>query len=213
MVDVELQHIVRLAPNARSSYRDAFAHGQPVLDAAGISASALRVTHFMAQVLHECGGLTIQFENLNYSAARLPKVWPRRFRPTGPLDPALYANNAEKLANEVYGGRLGNTAPGDGFRFRGRGMLQVTGRDGYRQVSAELRRHDPTAPDFETDPDLVISADWALKVAAALWTWKGCNAFADSDSVEKVTQRINGGQIGIADRKDWLRRCKALWLP
>lgn len=210
-VSVSLSQILHLAPSARSSYRNAIAAGQPVLDAHGISASALRVAHFFAQVLHECGGLTIQFENLNYSAKRLPQVWPKRFKPTGPLEPADYANNPEKLANEVYGGRMGNTQPGDGFRFRGRGMLQVTGRDGYRQVTRVMRQFDAGAPDLEADPDLTISPLWSLHAAAALWTWKGCNVLADQDSVERVTRAINGGQVGIADRRDWLRKTRLVW--
>src|ERR1700704_5169576 len=92
---VTLEQIATLAPSARSSYRDAFAAGQDVLDRFGISDTPLRVAHFMAQILHESGGLTIQFENLNYSAERLPRFWPKRFRPVGPLDPAAFAHNAE----------------------------------------------------------------------------------------------------------------------
>lgn len=211
MIKVSLEQIQRLAPNARSSYREAFAKGQNVLDIAEISVNTLRTAHFMAQVLHECGGLAILVENLNYSAKRLPQVWPSRFQPHGPLDPHRYANNAEKLANEVYGGRMGNTAPGDGFRYRGRGMLQLTGREAYRQMTTALRRYDRAAPDFEAEPDQVLNPAWSLHVAAATWVWKGCNAMADVDSVEKVTRKINGGQIGIGDRREWLLRCKAVW--
>lgn len=126
---VTLDQITQLAPSARSSYRDAFAAGQPVLDQFEISATPLRVAHFMAQMMHESGGLTIQFENLNYSPERLPKVWPTRFQPKGPLDPAQFAHNSERLANEVYArAELGNTEPGDGFKYRGRGLLQLTGK-------------------------------------------------------------------------------------
>ena len=99
-VKVTSDQILHLAPNARSSYREAFQKGQAVLDQYKISETPLRVAHFMAQVLHETGGLAIQFENLNYSAERLPKVWPSRFKPKGPLNPADYANNPQKLANE-----------------------------------------------------------------------------------------------------------------
>src|SRR5262245_58038371 len=104
-VSVTLSQVLHLAPNTRSSYRAAFENGQAVLDQHKISDTPLRVAHFIAQVLHESGGLTIQFENLNYSAERLPKVWPSRFKPEGPLNPADYAQNPQKLANEVYGGR------------------------------------------------------------------------------------------------------------
>src|SRR5262245_12277301 len=98
-VNVTIAQVLRLAPNVRTAYRDAFQNGQPIFDRYDISANKLRVAHFMGQVLHESGGLTIQFENLNYSTVRLPQVWPSRFKPKGPLDPAAYAHNPEKLAN------------------------------------------------------------------------------------------------------------------
>lgn len=210
-VTVSIEQILQLAPSARSSYRDAFAAGQAVLDRFAISEQPLRMAHFMAQILHESGGLTLQFENLNYSAERLPKVWPKRFRPLGPLDPAAFAHNPERLANEVYGGRMGNVAPGDGFRYRGRGLLQLTGRDSYAQATAILRPSFAQAPDFTVEPDAVIAADWCLKVAAAEWSAKGCNALADQNSIRAVTRAINGGLIGLAERSEWLRRCRFVW--
>lgn len=210
-VQITDKAIALLAPSARSSYRDAFAKAQPVLDQFGISDSPLRMAHFMAQVLHESGGLMIQFENLNYSPERLPKVWPSRFQPTGPLNPNDYAHNPQKLANEVYGKRMGNTAPNDGFTYRGRGLLQLTGKDSYQQATRIVRGSIPDAPDFVQAPDAVISADWCVKVAAAEWQQKGCNAMADADSITQVTRAINGGLIGLAERKEWLRRTKAVW--
>ncbi|BDT70430.1 hypothetical protein os1_46230 [Comamonadaceae bacterium OS-1] len=210
-VHVNLDQIAQLAPSARSSYRDAFASGQAVLDAFTISDSPLRIAHFMAQMLHESGAFTIQFENLNYSAERLPKVWPKRFQPIGQLDPAVFAHNPEKLANEVYGGRMGNVAPGDGFKFRGRGLLQLTGKDSYLEATTILRKNFADAPEFKNEPDEVISAKWCLKVAAAEWFSKGCNKIADQDAIHKVTQTINGGQVGIAERIEWLKRTKVIW--
>jgi putative chitinase len=100
-VTVTLDQILHLAPNARSSYREAFQNGQPLLDQFSISDNPLRLAHFMAQVLHESDGLANQIESLNYSAERLSKVWPSRFQPTGPLDPADFAHNQQKLGNEV----------------------------------------------------------------------------------------------------------------
>lgn len=210
-VQVTLEQIVPLAPNARSSYRDAFAAGQDVLDRFAISASPLRVAHFMAQILHESCGLTFQFESLNYSADRLPKVWPTRFKPTGPLNPADFAHNSQKLANEVYGGRMGNTADNDGFTYRGRGLLQLTGKDSYAGATALLRKSFPDAPDFTVDPDAVIGSAWCLRVAAAEWFSKGCNALADRGSISAVTRAINGGLIGLAERTEWSKRTKFVW--
>jgi putative chitinase len=210
-VNVTLDQILRLAPNARSSYREAFQNGQSVLDQSGISATPLRVAHFMAQVLHESGGLALQIESLNYSAERLPKVWPSRFRPTGPLDPAAFAHNEQKLGNEVYAGRMGNTDPNDGFTYRGRGLLQLTGKESYREATTRLRTQNPAAPDFVASPDAVFSAQWCLAVSAVEWEFKRCNVFADQDDIRKVTRAINGGLIGLSDRIEWLKLTKAVW--
>ena len=210
-VRVTLEEILRLAPNARSSYREAFRNSQPVFDQFGISETPLRVAHFMAQVLHESGGLANQIESLNYSAERLPKVWPSRFKPSGPLDPADFAHNQQKLGNEVYGGRMGNLGPNDGFTYRGRGLLQLTGRDSYQEATTILRAQNPAAPDFVATPDDVFGAEWCVAIAAAEWASKGCNALADQDDIRKVTRAINGGLIGLSDRTEWLRLTKAVW--
>jgi len=210
-VQVTLQQILSLAPSARSSYRDAFAAGQPVLDQFGISETPLRIAHFVAQVMHESGALTIQFENLNYSPERLPKVWPSRFLPKGPLNPIEFAHNPEKLGNEVYGGRMGNINPGDGFLYRGRGLLQLTGKDSYSEATNILRKSDLNAPDFTEVPDVVIDMQWCLKVAASEWSSKGCNEAADQDLINTVTRRINGGLIGLAERIEWTKRTKFIW--
>ncbi len=209
---VTINQILQLAPNARSSYREAFQNGQPVLDRTGISDTSLRVAHFLAQVLHESSGLAIQFENLNYSAERLSIVWSSRFKPRGPLDPNDYAFEPEKLANAVYGGRMGNTEPGDGFRYRGRGLLQLTGKDIYQTARQHLRATYPDAPDLVVNPDEVISATWCLTIAAAEWNARGCNALADQDDIRAVTRAINGAYTGLSDRTEWLRRTKAVWL-
>lgn len=189
-------------------YAAAFGDAQAVLDQYGISASGLRLAHFMAQVLHESGGLRIETENLNYHAHRLAQVWPQRFLPRGPLDPRDYALDPEKLANSVYGGRMGNSAPGDGYAYRGRGLLQLTGRDSYRNATRIARASDSQAPDFEAAPDQVLAAPWELRLAAAEWESKDCNYFADMDNLARVTRAINGGYIGLRERAAWLRLTK-----
>jgi len=210
-VNVTLDQIRGLAPNARSSYREAFRNGQSILEQCGVTATPLRVAHFMAQVLHETGGLAIQIESLNYSPKRLPAVWPTRFKPKGPLEPADFAHNQEKLGNEVYGGRMGNTGPNDGFTYRGRGLLQLTGKESYQKATASLRAQNPAAPDFVVSPDEVFSAMWCVQVAAAEWAAKGCNPHADQDNVQRVTRAINGGLVGLGDRIEWLRLTRAVW--
>jgi predicted chitinase len=100
---------------------------------------------------------------------------------------------------------MGNDQPGDGYLFRGRGMLQTTGRDAYTAFGKTLG-HDLTKT-----PDDAFSAGWSLKLACAVWTAAGCNAAADQDDVKAVTRAINGGLIGLAGRTDWLRKAKAVW--
>lgn len=208
---VTLEQIHQLAPGVRDGYAAAFAAGQRQLDDFGISASPLRVAHFIAQLMHESGGLTREYENLNYSARRLVQVWPWRFQPHGPLDPDDYAHNARKLAIEVYGGRMGNTGPQDGYLYRGRGLLQLTGKANYLAATGRVRRCLPEGPDFASDPDAVLAPQWCLAVAAGEWASRGCNALADLDDLEQITRRINGGTTGFAMRQEWLRQAKLVW--
>jgi len=84
-------------------------------------------------------------------------------------------------------------------------------REAYAAATALLRRDYPEAPDFTAEPDAVIAADWCLRVAAAEWSAKGCNALADKDALVAVTRAINGGTIGLAERREWLRRARFLW--
>jgi putative chitinase len=212
-VTVSLDQIIRIAPDCAAVYRAAIATGQLILDRYEITGAPLRVAHFFAQVLHETGALTREHENLNYSARRLPKIWPTRFRPQGPLNPAHYAHRPQKLANAVYGGRMGNTAPGDGYLYRGRGMLQLTGKDSYAHATTLLHLDTTSAPDLTREPDAVVSAAWSLHVAAAEWFARGCNEAADQDDVALVTRLINGGSIGLAERIVWTRRTRAVWPP
>ena len=210
-VAVTPDQLARLAPECCSAYRDAFAVGQLVLDRHAISMTPTRVAHFMAQVLHESGALTLQYENLRYSARRLRMIWPRRFRPLGPLRPADYAWQPEKLANAVYGGRMGNDKRGDGFLYRGRGLLQLTGKDGYARATTLLQRRLPHAPDLVREPDQVVSAQWCLAVAAAQWAERGCNEAADQDDIARITFLISGGAVGLGQRIMWTARTRLLW--
>ena len=158
----------------------------------------------MAQILHESGGLKVLEEDMNYRAERIVQVWPRRFRSVEEARP--YAHNPEKLANKVYGGRMGNTQQGDGWRFRGRGLLQVTGREDYEKYGGRL------GIDLANAPELAVDPAWTLKIAAEEWGAKNCNALAVADSVRRVTRAINGAEIGLASRQDWLIKTKRVWL-
>jgi putative chitinase len=211
-VAVTLAQLDQLAPKCSTAYRLAFGEGNPVLAHYGIAENGLRIAHFMAQLLHESGALTLEDENLRYSPQRLPQVWPHRFRPLGPLDPRKYAWNPEKLGNEVYRGRMGNSQPGDGYLFRGRGMLQLTGRENYAHATTLLQASVASAPDLTREPDAVVSAQWSLHVAAGAWEARGCNEAADQDDVAKVTFLINGGDLGLAERIIWTSKTRAIWL-
>lgn len=205
IVKITTEQLARLAPNARQNYKDAFARADTVLATYGINKNALRLSHFMAQVLHEVGGLTILIENMNYRAERIVQVWSSRFPTVASAEP--FAHNPEKLANKVYGGRMGNNQTGDGFRFIGRGLIQLTGRESYKKFGDRL------GVDLTANPDLAFSAEWALKIAAEEWKEKDCNALADADDLRKITRAINGGLIGLESRRGWLEKTKRIWLP
>jgi putative chitinase len=188
-------------PRAPEVDLDAFiTSGIEALRDAGILEMANRLQYFLAQLGHESNGLTHKEENLNYSAQRLTEIWPSRF-PT--LDSAKpFAFNPEKLANKVYGGRMGNTEPGDGYRYRGRGYIQLTGRETYREIGKIA------GLDLEANPELASKPENAVKIACAFWTWKKINKQCDAGDFTGVTQRINGGTNGLSDRLDWLRKVK-----
>ncbi len=151
-----------------------------------------RFDHFMAQVSHESQGFRKVRENLNYSWPRLMVVWPGRF-PTKPKA-LLYARNPEKLANYVYGGRMGNTSPGDGWRYIARGPIGLTGKDNYRWASEVL------GLDLINYPELVENPDVGIRVACEFWKRGNCNRLADIDDIRLISKAINGGYNGLQDR-------------
>jgi len=151
----------------------------------------IQTAHFISQTMHESAGYTRLQENLNYSASGLRKTWPTRF--TAALAAQL-ARNPEAIANHVYGRRLGNSQPGDGWLFRGRGIIQVTGRSNYRNCS-EAVYNDMR---LLTDPDLLLTAKDS--VISAFWYWDK-NRIKDLLTVKDVTKKINGGTNGLADRQ------------
>jgi putative chitinase len=165
-------------------------------------ASTLLIAHVMAQISHECGAGTEVIENLNYSAARLRQVWPSRF-PTR-AGAAPYAHNPRALANKVYNGRMGNrSGSDDGWNFRGRGAVQTTGRDGYARLA------EATGLDVIAHPDLVNDPAHFLECGAADFIICGCLPYARKDDLRGVTTRLNGGLIGLSQRRVWLARWKA----
>lgn len=170
----------------------------------------VRVAAWLAQCAHESGRFRIVEENLNYTTpARLIAVWPTRFRlpvtdrearldvfPDGKRNPRRYVRNPEKLAEFVYGGRMGNApeGEGDGWAYIGRGHIQITGRATYRAYS------QASGNNVEVVPDLVTSPRLAADTAGWYWHDRGCNALADSGDWVGLSRRINGGTNGLAER-------------
>jgi putative chitinase len=153
-----------------------------------------RVAAFLAQCAHESGSFKFLKENLNYKAASLRKVFPKYF-PTDALA-AAYANKGEMIANRVYGGRMGNgpEESGDGFRYCGRGLIQLTGKDNYSWFAASLEMAVEDVPEYlQTFEGAVQSACW-------FWESNNLNVQADAGDIKTMTKKINGGFIGLEDR-------------
>lgn len=178
----------------------------PALDAAAVRFSidtGLRVAHWLGQLSHESGGFTRLEENLNYSAERLMQVWPGRFPTYSLAQP--YQHNSEALANKVYGKRLGNTEEGDGWRYRGGGWMQITGRDNYTRIGKAI------GLDLEARPELLRQPGPASDAAGAFWSSHNLNDLADADDVAAITRIINGGVTGLAERAAAVAHAKTLW--
>jgi putative chitinase len=165
----------------------------------------LRASNFLGQIAHESGDFTIKTESLFYThAERIIDVWPSRFNldgSGGKKNANDYVKNEEKLAEAVYGGRMGNNNPGDGFRFRGGGFLQLTGKDAYKDYASYLEKS------VEETADLLRSENF-YSLDAALWEFSivmKLNTVADTgvddDTIKKITKRINGGYTGLDERK------------
>lgn len=163
-----------------------------------------RAAGFLAQCGHESAGFTVLKENLNYSAEGLNKIFKKYF-PT--VDSAkAYHRQPEKIANKVYGGRMGNgpESSGDGYKFCGRGAIQLTGRDNYTKFANSVGLTvDEAVADLETLDGAIESACW-------FWKTNGLNAICDSDDIVKMTKRINGGTIGLEDRTKHYKEAKHL---
>jgi putative chitinase len=163
-----------------------------------------RAAGFLAQCGHESAGFTILKENLNYSAEGLNKIFKKYFPTLASAQP--YHRQPEKIANKVYGGRMGNgpESSGDGYKFCGRGAIQLTGRENYTKFAQSLGiTVEEAVADLETLDGAIESACW-------FWKTNGLNAICDSDDIVKMTKRINGGTIGLEDRTKHYKEAKHL---
>lgn len=159
---------------------------------------------FLAQCCHESGHFRAVSENLNYKADSLSRVFPKYFRDVDPND---YAKQPEKIANRVYSNRMGNgdEESGDGYRFRGRGLIQLTGKSNYTACSEDLE------VDLLENPDYLTTPEGAARSAAWFWNANDLNKYADADDIVGCTKRVNGGTIGLEERTELYNEAKALF--
>ena len=156
-----------------------------------------RLSAFFAQIGHESANLSRVEENLNYSAERLMQVWPTRFPDRTTAE--LYARKPQMIANVVYANRMGNGGKetGDGWKYRGRGLIQITGKRNYERLSEYFN------VDFVEEPELLLEPKWSVLSATWFWVYgasTNLNIFADREDVVTITKRINGGVHGLTDR-------------
>ena len=152
-----------------------------------------RQSAFIGQCAHESGNFRTLQENLNYSAEGLMKTWPSRFPTKEMAD--QYARQPAKIAGKVYNGRLGNTSEEEASKYLGRGLIQLTGKENYQHCGEAL------GVDLLANPELLLEPEYACLSAGWFWNKKSLNATADSKDYETMTKRINGGLIGLDDRK------------
>ena len=152
-----------------------------------------RQAAFIGQCAHESGNFKILQENLNYSAEGLMKTWPSRFPTKEVAD--QYARQPAKIAGKVYNGRLGNTSEEEASKYLGRGLIQLTGKENYDNCGKAI------GVDLIGEPTLLAQPNYAALSAGWFWNKKGLNALADARDYDTMTKRINGGLIGLDDRK------------
>ena len=152
-----------------------------------------RVAAFVAQCAHESGGFRFLTENLNYRAESLVKTWPKYFNTS---NASSYAKKPERIANRAYANRMGNgdEASGDGWRFCGRGLIQLTGKDNYQSFA------DSIETDINDIPDYLATFEGAVQSACWFWETNNLNKWADLGDILTLTKRINGGTLGLDDR-------------
>jgi putative chitinase len=191
--------IDRLWPSAAHSLTEGMVESSAASFAKYGVATFAECRDFLAQSSVECGAGTDIEENLNYTAQRLCQVWPSRFRTIGAAAP--YAHNPRALADNVYGSRMGNLAgTDDGWKYRGRGSIDITGMDNYVAISKA------TGLDLIADPDLANDPHYFLECGLAFWRLNGLNVFAAQGNFREETLRINGGYTDLSTREAWRAR-------
>lgn len=165
-----------------------------------------RIAGWLAQCAHETGNFRTLIENLNYSSEALLKVFPKYFNK---IEAAQCGRKPEKIANKIYANRMGNgdVASGDGWKYRGRGMIQLTGKTNYRMFGKDIGQE----AELLSNPDMLLEPKYAALSAGWFWAINGLNQFADNKDILGMTKRINGGTNGLDHRKElYTQICKAL---
>lgn len=203
-----LAAVKKVAPQARENYLQAIREGGPLFEKHGIT-TPQRMSHFLAQAMTETGGFKVLRESMSYSVPRMMEIFGvghHSAKITLAEAPGL-AKNERALSERVYGlgnpkkaKELGNTTAEDGFRYRGNGVLQTTGRGAHKRMGEAF------GLDFENNPDLVTTPEHALKPALKEWSDNNLNNFADQNDIRTITKRINGGLNGFADRKKFFAK-------
>ncbi len=164
----------------------------------------IRIAAFLAQGAVESGELRTLVENMNYSAPRIMAVWPSRFKTLAAAQP--YSHNPQLLGSNVYANRMGNgnAQSGDGYKYRGRGFFSGTGKSFYQKMTTL------TGTDFIGNPDLLATAHYAVLSACQFWKSAGLNALADAGNIKAITQKVNGGFTGLAERTTYYNKAKKI---
>lgn len=190
--------LAKFSPRARADLIATMLEQWKLAEDAGIS-SAVRVTHFMAQMATETGGMVTISENLNYSAERLRQIFPSRVTAQQARN---LAGKPVAIANHVYGKRLGNRLANDGWDYRGSGLIQLTGRGNFSERGKELKLP------FEENPEMVRTTVPAFQAAVQYWTARHINAIADTGDLRAVRKAVNGGTHGLDQAGMWLAKAR-----
>ena len=194
-MELTLDQLKKLLP--KNPYVDHWHHALEQLFPDYEINTANRIAAFIAQCSHESAGFTALKENLNYKAETLTRLWPKLF-PAGVAKAyASMPNKQEAIANRAYGSRMGNGSEesGDGFKFCGRGLIQLTGRNNYQSFADSLEM------DIDDVPDYLATFEGAAQSACWFWEENKLNQWADKGDILTLTKKINGGTIGLSDRQ------------
>lgn len=204
-MQITKEQLIKIMPLSKANTDKFLPYLNKYMDAFGIN-TPLRIAHFLGQIAVESGQLTVWVENLNYSEQGLLKTFPKYFSKTLAK---TYARKPQKIASRVYANRLGNGSEqsGDGWKYRGRGIIQITGKSNYKAYGDYLVKTGMNV-DLLKNPELLETLPGLIKSGCWWWWAHGCNELADKDSVILLTRKINGGTNGLTERTKFTNTAK-----